>query len=124
MEDNVQPRAIGILDDNHNDRSLEEEDHLVRSTKKIKNTTESIEDQAMIDSIQATTEEQTKRSFKQALISTKANEKAFDNDLDRLSDDEFLTDEEDNEDMKEADQSQNDGLGPFIPKIKLLSRLI
>lgn len=59
----------------------------------------------MIDSIQAITEEQTKRSFKQALISTKANEKAFDNNPARLSDEEFLTNEEDNEGMEEVDQS-------------------
>ncbi|KAI7990176.1 hypothetical protein LOK49_LG12G00223 [Camellia lanceoleosa] len=124
MEATVQPGDLGTSIDSHNDRSLEETDHLVRNTKKIKNTTKSTEDQAMIDSIQATTEEQTLRSFKQALISTKANEKAFDIDLDRFSKDEFLTDEEDNKVMEEAAQSLNNDLGPIIPKIKLLSRLI
>ncbi|KAI7988089.1 hypothetical protein LOK49_LG13G01235 [Camellia lanceoleosa] len=128
--------------DNQTDRSLEEKDHLVRSTKKIKNLSESTADQVMNDSIetiiedqtivdqgmndstQNMTEDQTKKSFKQALTSSKTNEKAFDIDLERLSDDDLLTDEEDNEDIEEADPSQIVGLGPHIPKIKLPSRLI
>ncbi|KAL7243795.1 hypothetical protein ACSBR1_016087 [Camellia fascicularis] len=78
----------------------------------------------MNDSIQAPTEEQPKRSFKQALIAMKINEKAFDNDLERLSDDDFLTDEEDNEAMEEEDHNQFADLGFRVPIIRLLSRLI
>ncbi|KAI8031372.1 Uncharacterized protein LOK49_LG01G03785 [Camellia lanceoleosa] len=64
-----------------------------------------------------------KKSFKQALTATKQNEKAFDSDLDRLfTDDEFLTDEEDNEALSEDEQAQD--LAPIIPRIKLHPRLV
>ncbi|XP_028105264.1 uncharacterized protein LOC114304299, partial [Camellia sinensis] len=115
---------LATLDTGPNGRSPEEEDHLVRSTKKIKSTSAPIEDQDMNDSIQAPTEEQPQRSFKQALTATKANEKAFDNDLERLSDDDFLTDEEDNEAMEEEDLNRFADLGFHVPIIKLPSRLI
>ncbi|KAL7202773.1 hypothetical protein ACSBR1_034273 [Camellia fascicularis] len=63
------------------------------------------------------------KSFKQALTETKNNEKAFDNDLDRLStDDEFLTDEENN--GAGSDEEQETGFNLRIPKIKLPPRLI
>ncbi|KAI8001820.1 DNA ligase 4 [Camellia lanceoleosa] len=64
-----------------------------------------------------------RKSFKQALTTTKNNEKAFDNDLDRLfTDDEFLTDEEDN--GAESEGEQEYGSTTTIPKIKLPCRLI
>ncbi|KAL7163296.1 hypothetical protein ACSBR2_039400 [Camellia fascicularis] len=81
-------------------------------------------EQGLNDLTQNMTEDQAKRSFKQVLTSSKTNEKAFDIDLERLSDDDLLTDEEDNEDMEEVDPSQTVGLRPHIPKIKLPSRLI
>ncbi|GMQ01854.1 hypothetical protein CsSME_00048338 [Camellia sinensis var. sinensis] len=99
--------ALVLPDNSQNGKSLEEKDHLVRSTKKIKNTKEHAEDQDMNNLIQDTIEEQTKRSFKQALTSTKINKKAFGNDQERLSDDGFLTEEEDNMVMEDQNQIDN-----------------
>ncbi|KAL7238851.1 hypothetical protein ACSBR2_004866 [Camellia fascicularis] len=118
---------------NITDRSPEEEDHLERSTKKIKSTTSDHDDQEMEERTTPTElrmEEPTplpettqRKSFKQALTTTKTNEKAFDNDLDRLStDDEFLTDEEDN--GAESEGEQDLGSTSMIPRIKLPCRLI
>ncbi|KAI7987580.1 hypothetical protein LOK49_LG13G00282 [Camellia lanceoleosa] len=106
-------------------KSPEEDDHLERSTKKIKDKVVATEDQEMVET-QPPLEEQRSKSFKQALTATKLNEKAFDNDLDRLScDDELLTDEEDNEEIEEMDDVIHErDLGIAIPKIKLPSRLI
>ncbi|KAI8003573.1 hypothetical protein LOK49_LG08G00787 [Camellia lanceoleosa] len=116
------------------DRSPEEEDHLERSTKKIKGTTAEHDDQEMkersakldaqpMEEETKLPEASTTKSFKQALTETKNNEKAFDNDLDRLSsNDDFLTDEENN--GAESDEEQESGFNPNIPKIKLPPRLI
>ncbi|CAL5415479.1 unnamed protein product [Camellia sinensis] len=74
--------------------------------------------------VSATTSEAIQRkSFKQALTATKNNEKAFDNDLDRLStDDEFLSDDEENAAISEDEYEH--ALDSRIPEIKLPPRLV
>ncbi|KAI7985157.1 hypothetical protein LOK49_LG14G01351 [Camellia lanceoleosa] len=119
--------------------SSKEEDHLIRSTKKVKEIEHVVPDEHMVDhsptvasgnlgeiagkGTTVTREEGQPRFFKQVLLNARQNEKAFDSDLENLSSDEDLL--SDGEGDKEIEvQAEWEQMNPDIPKVTLPRTLI